>query len=35
VEHVMKEHNFIQDPTLPDIIDADEYARKETKTCLS
>ncbi len=35
VEHVMKEHNFIKDPTLQDIIDADEYARKETKTCLS
>jgi 1-deoxy-D-xylulose-5-phosphate reductoisomerase len=35
VEHVMKEHDFIKDPTLQDIIDADEYARKETKTCLS
>ena len=35
VEHVMNEHNFINDPTLQDIMDADEYARKETKTCLS
>jgi len=35
VEHVMKEHNFIKDPTLQDIMDADEYARKETKKCLS
>ena len=35
VEHVMKEHNFIKDPTLQDIMNADEYARKETKKCLS
>ena len=35
VEHVMNEHNFINDPTLQDIMDADEYARKETKICLS
>ena len=35
VEHVMNEHNFISDPTLQDIMDADEYARKETKICLS
>lgn len=35
VEHVMKEHNFIKDPTLQDIMGADEYARKETKKCLS
>jgi 1-deoxy-D-xylulose-5-phosphate reductoisomerase len=35
VEHVMKKHNFIEDPTLQDIIDADENARKETKKCLS
>ncbi len=35
VEHVMNEHNFIKDPTLQDIMDADEYARKETKICLS
>ena len=35
VEHVMAEHNFIKDPTLQDIMDADEYARKETKICLS
>ncbi|GAX59260.1 1-deoxy-D-xylulose 5-phosphate reductoisomerase [Candidatus Scalindua japonica] len=35
VEYVMKEHNYIKDPTLQDIIDADEYARKETKICLS
>jgi len=35
VEHVMNEHNFIKDPTLKDIMDADEYARKETKICLS
>ena len=35
VEHVMNKHNFINDPTLKDIMDADEYARKETKTCLS
>ncbi|MHC4454029.1 MAG: 1-deoxy-D-xylulose-5-phosphate reductoisomerase, partial [Planctomycetota bacterium] len=35
VEHVMNAHNFIEDPTLQNIIDADEYARKETKTCLS
>jgi 1-deoxy-D-xylulose-5-phosphate reductoisomerase len=35
VEHVMKEHNLIKDPTLQDIMDADEYARKETKKCLS
>ncbi len=35
VEQIMKDHNFIKDPTLQDIIDADEYARKETKTCLS
>ena len=35
VEHIMKEHNFIKDPTLQDIMNADEYARKETKKCLS
>src|SRR3990167_927003 len=35
VEYVMKKHNFIEDPTLQDIMDADEYARKETKKCLS
>ena len=35
VEHVMKKHNFISEPTLHDIMDADEYARKETKICLS
>ena len=35
VEHVMTKHNFIKDPTLQDIMDADEYARKETKICLS
>ena len=35
VEHVMNEHNFISDPTLQDIMDADEYARKETTICLS
>ena len=35
VEHVMQTHNFIGNPALQDIIDADEYARKETKTCLS
>ena len=35
VEHVMNKHNFISDPTLQDIMDADEYARKETKICLS
>ena len=35
VEHVMNDHNFISDPTLQDIMDADEYARKETKICLS
>jgi len=35
VEHVMNKHDFKNDPTLQDIIDADEYARKETKICLS
>ncbi len=35
VEHVMKEHNFIKDPTLQDIMDADAHARKETKKCIS
>ncbi len=35
VEYVMNEHNFISDPNLQDIMDADEYARKETKKCLS
>ena len=35
VEHVMNKHNFKNDPTLQDIIDADEYAHKETKICLS
>ncbi len=35
VEHVMNKHNFISEPTLQDIMDADEYARKETKICLS
>jgi len=35
VEHIMKKHHFIEDPTLQDIMDADEYARKETKKCLS
>ena len=35
VEHVMNDHNFISNPTLQDIMDADEYARKETKICLS
>ena len=35
VEHVMNEHNFISDPNLQNIMDADEYARKETKICLS
>ncbi len=35
VEHVMKEHNFIKDPTLQDIMDADAHARKETKKWLS
>jgi 1-deoxy-D-xylulose-5-phosphate reductoisomerase len=34
VEHVMKEHNFIKDPTLQDIMDADAHARKETKKCI-
>ncbi len=35
VEHVMNQHDFISVPTLQDIMDADEYARKETKICLS
>ncbi len=35
VEHVMKKHNFIKDPTLQDIMNADENARKETKKCIS
>ena len=35
VEHVMNKHDFKNDPTLQDIIDADEYAHKETKICLS
>jgi len=35
VEHVMNEHDFINDSTLQDIMDADENARKETKICLS
>ncbi len=35
VEHVMKKHNFIKDPTLQDIMDADAHARKETKKCIS
>ena len=35
VEHIMKEHNLIKDPTLQDIMDADKCARKETKKCLS
>ncbi|MFQ5715169.1 MAG: 1-deoxy-D-xylulose-5-phosphate reductoisomerase [Candidatus Scalinduaceae bacterium] len=34
VEHVMKEHNFIKDPTLQDIMDVDAHARKETKKCI-
>ena len=34
VEHVMKKHNFIKDPTLQDIMDADAHARKETKKCI-
>ncbi|MFQ5963950.1 MAG: 1-deoxy-D-xylulose-5-phosphate reductoisomerase [Candidatus Scalinduaceae bacterium] len=33
-EYVMQKHNFIKDPDLQDIINADEFARKETKRCL-
>jgi 1-deoxy-D-xylulose-5-phosphate reductoisomerase len=35
VEHVMKKHNYIKDPDFEDIMHADEYARKETKKCIS
>lgn len=35
VEHVMKKHNFIKDPDFDDIMHADNYARKETKKCIS
>ena len=35
VERVMKKHNFIKDPDLKDIMHADNYARKETKRCIS
>ena len=35
VEHVMEKHNFIKDPDLQKIMDADNYAREETKRCIS
>jgi 1-deoxy-D-xylulose-5-phosphate reductoisomerase len=35
VEHVMRKHNFIKDPDFEDIMHADNYARKETKKCIS
>ena len=34
VEYVMKKHNFIEDPDIQDIMNADNYAREETKRCL-
>lgn len=34
VEHVMEKHNFIKDPDLQKIMDADNYAREETKRCI-
>ncbi|MCP5005148.1 MAG: 1-deoxy-D-xylulose-5-phosphate reductoisomerase [Planctomycetes bacterium] len=35
VDKVIGKHNFIQDPDMKDIMLADDYARKETKKCLS
>ena len=35
VEYVMNKHNFIENPDLQEILNADNYAREETKRCLT